>query len=97
MLRRKGTVASRRVRQPKTARQPVSATAADDHSKVVAMTKSTRVVYGHEPTHREVRDRAYYIYLARGSTNGDPTVDWLQAERELRQELGGVRSSGWRF
>lgn len=85
------------MRQPKTTRQTASATVADDRSKIVATTKSTRVVYGREPTHREVRDRAYYIYLARGGTNGDPVADWLQAERELRKELGGVRSSGWRF
>ncbi len=37
-----------------------------------------------EPTHEEIRKRAYDIYLARKGAPGDPTKDWLQAERELR-------------
>ena len=40
-----------------------------------------------EPTKREIRDRAYFIYLARGGQSGSADSDWLQAERELREEL----------
>jgi hypothetical protein len=29
--------------------------------------------------------RAYHIYLERGGTEGNPTDDWLQAERELTE------------
>ncbi len=40
----------------------------------------------HEPTEEQIRQRAYEIYLARGSAPGHEVEDWLQAERELRLE-----------
>jgi hypothetical protein len=39
-----------------------------------------------EPTHDEVSTRAYYIYLARVGTCGDPEQDWAAALSELRKE-----------
>ena len=47
----------------------------------------TAVTPGREPTFDEIRQRAYEIYLARGGAPGNSTSDWLQAERELREEL----------
>lgn len=40
-----------------------------------------------QPTHDEIRIRAYEIYLARGGDHGLDGQDWLQAERELLAEL----------
>ncbi len=40
-----------------------------------------------QPTRREIEQRAYFIYLQRGGTGGDPVADWLRAERELREEF----------
>ena len=40
---------------------------------------------GTQPTEEEIAVRAYHIYLERGETEGDPTDDWLQAERELTE------------
>ena len=37
-----------------------------------------------EVTEEAIRARAYEIYLARGGVAGDPILDWLQAEQELR-------------
>lgn len=37
------------------------------------------------PTEEEIAVRAYHIYLERGGVGGNPTDDWLQAERELTQ------------
>ena len=34
-------------------------------------------------THEQIAQRAYEIYLARGSRPGDALGDWLAAEREL--------------
>jgi hypothetical protein len=34
------------------------------------------------PTHDQISQRAYEIYLSRG-TVGDAVADWLQAEQEL--------------
>jgi len=39
------------------------------------------------PTEEEIAVRAYYIYLERGDAEGDPTDDWLQAERDLIEGL----------
>ncbi len=41
-----------------------------------------------EPTPQEIRDRAYFIYLARGGAPGCADSDWLTAEHELRTERG---------
>jgi hypothetical protein len=35
----------------------------------------------------EIRERAFYIYLQRG-TEGDPTSDWVQAEAEIKRKYG---------
>jgi hypothetical protein len=36
-------------------------------------------------TEDEVRRRAHELYLTRGTKPGDELSDWLQAERELRE------------
>jgi len=33
-----------------------------------------------------IRERAYQLYLARSGGPGDAARDWLQAERELREQ-----------
>ncbi len=49
-----------------------------------AVTKTrTRVM----PTEDQIRDRAFQIFLARNGAPGDARSDWLQAERELINEL----------
>ena len=37
----------------------------------------------HSTGEKEIRDRAYEIYLQRGAQPGYELEDWLQAEREL--------------
>lgn len=39
------------------------------------------------PTEDEIRQRAYEIFQARGGEPGHGVDDWLQAERELKQEV----------
>jgi len=61
-------------------------------------TKPVPEVFGRsQPTKREIRERAYYIYLARGGVNGDPVSDWFQAEGELREGLCNGVQAGRRF
>jgi hypothetical protein len=36
------------------------------------------------PTEHEIRQRAHEIYLRRAGAPGNPELDWLQAEIELR-------------
>jgi hypothetical protein len=38
------------------------------------------------PSHEEIERRAYEIFSARGGELGDPAQDWLEAERQLREE-----------
>jgi len=40
-----------------------------------------------EPTAEQIRRRAFEIFLSRNGTPGDPASDWVQAERELREQL----------
>ena len=42
-----------------------------------------------KPSHEQIAERAYHIYLERGGHAGDPVEDWLQAERELSAEQEG--------
>lgn len=45
--------------------------------------KKPRKAAATPPTYEEIALRAYYIYLERGCTPGDPMQDWLRAEKEL--------------
>jgi len=75
-----------------------AATPGDDRVTAAVRTNPAEAVFGRaEPTKREVRDRAYFIYLARGGTNGDSVSDWVRAERELREELRSVARARQRF
>ena len=38
-------------------------------------------------SHEAVAERAYAIWLSRGGMVGDPAVDWLAAEAQLRLEI----------
>jgi len=41
---------------------------------------------GSAPSEEDIRLRAYQKYLGRGCEHGSDFADWLQAERELRQQ-----------
>lgn len=92
MKTRKRTPASSRAPQPQPAAGAIPPKPADDRSSAVVRAKPIAAVFGRtEPTKREIRERAYYIYLARGGVNGNPVSDWTQAERELRAAATGRR------
>jgi hypothetical protein len=38
----------------------------------------------------DIATRAYHIFLARGSEHGRDTNDWLEAERELREDVVSI-------
>jgi len=42
------------------------------------------------PTEEEIRQVAHDIYLRRGGAGGDPVLDWLEAESELRARKTGT-------
>jgi hypothetical protein len=39
------------------------------------------------PSEQQIRERAYEIFLRRNGGPGDARSDWVQAERELKEEL----------
>jgi hypothetical protein len=45
--------------------------------KKAARTKTVK------PTHNEIAERAFQIYLERNGAPGDPMQDWIRAEQEL--------------
>jgi uncharacterized protein YjbI with pentapeptide repeats len=45
----------------------------------------------------EIRQRAYEIYQARGSTPGDPNTDWREAIRQLEQERSTLKGKRFVF
>jgi hypothetical protein len=45
------------------------------------------------PTPEQIRRRAQEIFEARGGAPGSALDDWLQAETELKSELGARRDS----
>ena len=42
-----------------------------------------------EPSHEEIEQRAYEIYLTREGAHGYDWDDWLQAERALKEAESG--------
>ena len=64
---------------------PKSTQAPATKSKKAAAPKS-------KPTHEQIAQRAYEIFLERGSTPGDPMQDWLRAEQELSKPAKKSRS-----
>lgn len=38
-----------------------------------------------------VRKRAYELYCKRGRNDGNDMQDWLEAERQVRKEMGMMR------
>lgn len=46
------------------------------------------------PTEEEIRQVAHDIFLRRGGLPGDPVVDWLEAENELRARKAGALLDG---
>jgi len=55
-------------------------------------TKTKKAAAKSTPTHEQIAQRAYEIYLERGATAGDPMQDWLRAELELSVPVKKSRS-----
>jgi hypothetical protein len=54
-------------------------------AQLAAMTPATAPMSKSAPTHDEVAQRSYELYLARGSIDGHAEDDWARAEAELRR------------
>ena len=56
------------------------------HTKLHEDNPATSGVATDAMSDQAIAERAYALYLARGSMDGFDLQDWLQAERELREE-----------
>lgn len=70
-----------------TAKPPVTRTRSKSSQTTRRSKLPPALATGNGPASEEIRQRAYEIYLARHGAPGDPVRDWLQAERELREQL----------
>jgi hypothetical protein len=78
--------ASKKPAAKKTTTKKTTATKATTTKKATSrgVTKSRTAVL---PTHEQVQQRAFEIFLRRNGAPGDPQADWYQAEQELTAEL----------
>lgn len=61
-------------------------------SNVAAAPKTKKTTTKSKITHEQIAQRAYEIYLERGTTPGDPMQDWLRAEVELAMTTKSSRA-----
>ena len=78
-LERRSTMAKRK---SQTKVDPPPSEATDTSTKPRSSGRAKRSV---EPSHDDIRRRAYERYLERGGGPGSEVDDWLQAEQELRR------------
>lgn len=68
------------VRKPKPTATEQSTTA----QPLATMGERHRPNGGVEPTRDEIAEAAYYRHLKRGDAPGDHFLDWIEAERDLK-------------
>lgn len=51
-------------------------------------TTPTKPAHAGHPTYDQIAKRAYEKWLKRGRPEGTQTQDWLEAEMELKREMG---------
>jgi Protein of unknown function (DUF2934) len=56
-------------------------------SAVVTESSGASEVLSASPSHEEIAERAYQIFLERGAEHGHDVEDWFRAEQELVAEL----------
>lgn len=64
-------------------KRPPAATAAETTTAVESTTSTTATTSARTPSHDEIAQRAFELFLARGRQHGRAQEDWLNAEREL--------------
>jgi hypothetical protein len=65
-----------------TRKSPVTTSATSRTSTAPKATRKTPAM----PNEQDIRVRAYEIFLRRNGGPGDAHSDWVQAERELKEE-----------
>lgn len=50
--------------------------------------KKSTLNVSNEKVFEAIRKRAYDLYCKRGYTNGNDMKDWLEAEKQVKREMG---------
>ncbi|MGE3854832.1 MAG: DUF2934 domain-containing protein [Planctomycetota bacterium] len=58
-----------------------------------AVAKTLRATATPTPTREQIAERAYHIYLENGCPDGQSVEHWLQAEKELTDQLSKARAT----
>jgi hypothetical protein len=66
---------------------PVIAAAAVDAPVSSTVVPGGDVTAAVQVSHEQIALRAYHLYLERGGQPGDQFIDWVTAERQLREQL----------
>lgn len=78
-----GNGTTTRTKKTSTAAEIATAPVASDNRKVLVPINLDE----------EIRQRAYELYLERGSTAGNEQEDWVTAEREVRSRYHAAQSA----
>jgi len=54
---------------------------------MLKLVKANDIALSEEAMHERIAQKAYELYLERGSGHGDDLYDWLTAERLVQDEL----------
>ena len=77
---------SRRSKDPESQPEPASDYAPQQSSDALQKDPSPSALPDDEARFEQVRQRAYELYVKRGSSHGDEVEDWLEAERQIATE-----------
>ena len=61
--------------------------------KSSAPSRQDSAMHNTMPLREQIEERAYYLYLERGRSDGLALDDWLMAERELRERSQHLTAS----
>jgi hypothetical protein len=80
---------AKKTTKPAAVSTPAAAPAAPapQRSEVKGSGTATKSAAPREVTFQMIETRAFEIYAGRGYAPGDPTADWLEAERQLKAGL----------
>ncbi len=57
------------------------------HNATMTMKHGMSSMKDRRPTEEQIAERAYELFLMRGAYHGADLEDWLQAERELENQM----------
>ncbi len=83
----KRTTATAGRKTTKTTSAPTGPTLVAETCETKPARRTTKKAAAIAPTHDQIRERAFRIFMGRNGAPGDAHGDWIEAERQLVSEL----------